>query len=181
MTPKTTDLCDACGEVQVCELAFTGFGRKHSFAGDIRTVRVAEGAGALRDLVNQPGEGQVLVIDGTGAGWRAVFGDVMAALAVSNRWAGVVVHGLIRDRQEIDAMDIGVKALGTVPRRATLGPGGTCDVPVSFGGVAFVRGARLVADADGVIVLPQGRTERDIAVADAIAATAAYATGSASS
>ena len=48
-------------------------------------------------------------------------------------------------------------------------------MPVEFGGVVFTPGRRLVADEDGVIVLPEGVTERDIATADALAATAAYA------
>jgi regulator of ribonuclease activity A len=51
------------------------------------------------------------------------------------------------------------------------------DVPVHFGGITFSPGARLVADEDGVIVLPPGLTESNIRVADAIAATAKYAAG----
>ena len=50
-------------------------------------------------------------------------------------------------------------------------------MPVSFGGITFTPGLRLVADEDGVIVLPQGVTEGDIRVDDALAATAAYACG----
>jgi regulator of ribonuclease activity A len=177
MPPKTTDLCDACAEAQACELAFESFGRRLAFAGDIRTVHIEHGASVLRDLINQPGDGQVLVIDAGNLAWRAVFGDIMGALAVRNRWAGIVVHGLVRDRIELDAMDIGVKALGTAPRRANLGTGGTLDEPLHFGGITFTPGARLVADADGVIVLPRGLTESDIAVDDAIAATSAYVAG----
>jgi regulator of ribonuclease activity A len=174
--PKTTDLCDACAEAQVCELPFLGLGRRRAFAGAIRTARYRDGLSAVRDLLHQPGQGQVLVIDGAGLAWRALFGDVLAALAVRNGWEGVVVHGAVRDRAEIDAMDIGVKALATVPRRADLGAGpGERDVAVTFGGMTFVPGARLVADEDGVIVLPAGMTEADVRVADAVAATAAYA------
>src|SRR6059058_5580223 len=123
--PKTSDLCDACAEAQACELPFLSLGRRRAFAGTIRTVRYRQGLGAMRELVNQPGQGQVLVIDGAGLAWRALFGDVMAALAVRNGWEGVVVHGAVRDRAEIDAMDLGVKALATVPRRADIsaGPG----------------------------------------------------------
>lgn len=174
MIPKTSDLCDACADAQVCELAFLGFGGRRSFAGSIRTARL-EGVGLLRELVNRPGDDQVLVIDATGLPWHAVFGDVMAGLAVRNRWAGVVVNGRIRDGAEIDAMDLGVKALGTVPRRASTGSAGELDVPVRFGGVTFTPGLRLVADADGVIVLPPGLTERDIEIAAVVAQTAAYA------
>jgi len=175
MTPKTSDLCDACADAQACALPLRGFGRRRAFAGAIRTVRCHEDIALMRDAVGRPGHGQVLVIDGGGSLARALFGDVMAEVAVRNGWAGVVVHGAIRDSVEIDAMDIGVKALGTVPRRGGRTGAGEVDVPVSFGGITFTPGHRLVADDDGVIVLPAGITEADIPVADALAATAAYA------
>jgi hypothetical protein len=95
----------------------------------------------------------------------------------SNGWAGVVVNGVIRDRAEIDLMDIGVKALGTIPRRADLGPGGELDVPFHFDGITFTPGVRLVADAGGLIVLPHCLTEANISVDAGLAATAAYAAG----
>lgn len=174
MSFKTTDLCDASAEVHVCELPFVGFGRRRAFAGSIRTARYRDGISVLRDMINQPGHGQVLVIDGAGLKWRALFGDVMARLAVRNGWAGVVVHGQIRDRAELDTMDIGVKALGTAPRRADIGGLGEADVMVAFGGVTFMPGQRLVADEDGVIVLPIGVIESDIDIANSLAATAAY-------
>ncbi len=172
---KTTDLCDACDAAQACALPLRSFGRRRAFAGTIRTIRCHEDFSKLRELAAQDGRGQVLVIDGGGSLARAIFGDVMAALAVRNGWAGFVIHGAIRDSAEIDAMDIGVKALGTVPKRGVRAGGGEVDVPVSFGGVQFEPGLRLVADDDGVIVLPPGLTEDDIDVADAVAATAAYA------
>lgn len=174
---KTTDLCDACDGAQVCELPFVGFGLRRAFAGDIRTARYTDGISALRVLINQAGDGQVLVIDAGGLEWRALFGDVMAGLVTRNGWAGVIVNGMIRDRAEIDEMDIGVKALGTIPRRADIGGRGEMDLPVHFGGITFIPGARLVADEDGVIVLPQGLTESNIIVADAVAATAEYVAG----
>lgn len=116
----------------------------------------------------------MLVIDGAGLKWRALFGDVMAGIVVRNGWAGVVVHGQIRDRAEIDMMDIGVKALGTAPRRADIGGLEEADVSVAFGGITFIPGQRLVADEDGVVVLPNGVIESDIDIATSLAATAAY-------
>ena len=118
----------------------------------------------MRNAVNQPGHDQVLVIDGGGSLARALFGDVMAEIASRNGWAGLVINGAIRDSVEIDAMDIGVKALGTVPRRGERTGAGEVDVPVSFGGIEFTPGNRLVADEDGVIVLPAGVRESDIDV-----------------
>ena len=175
MTPKTSDLCDACDGAQACALPFRGFGRRRAFAGAIRTIRCHEDIALMRDVVGQPGRDQVLVIDGGGSLARALFGDVMAGMAQRNGWAGLVINGAIRDAVEIDAMDIGVKALGTVPRRGERSGAGEVDVPVRFGGITFNPGQRLVADEDGVIVLPAGMVEGDIDVAGAVAATAAYA------
>ncbi len=175
MTLKTSDLCDACDGARASALAWRGYGRRRAFAGTIRTIRCHEDIGLMRAMVGQAGHGQVLVIDGGGSLARALFGDVMAEVAMRNGWAGLVIHGAIRDSVEIDAMDIGVKALGTVPRRGERTGAGEADVPVTFGGVTFTPGHRLVADDDGVIVLPAGLTEDDIYVAGAVAATAAYA------
>ena len=68
------------------------------------------------------------------------------------------MFGAARDVAEIDGMDIGVKALGTVSKRGERKGGGASDVPVTFGGVTFVPGRYVVADDDGVIVLPEGMT-----------------------
>lgn len=174
-TVKTSDICDACAEAQACELLFIGFGRRRAFAGAIRTVRYDHGVSAIRELLRQPGDGQVLVIDGNGLAWRAIFGDVMAGFAASNGWEGVIVNGAIRDRAEIDGMDLGVKALATAPRRGEIVGPGDVDLTVCFGGVNFVPGSRVIADEDGVVVLPPGVSEDDLPLADAVAATAAYA------
>ena len=175
MAIKTSDLCDACDQAVACALPFRSFGGRRAFAGAIRTVRCHEDIALMRDVVGQRGDGCVLVIDGGGSLARALFGDVMAAVAVRNGWAGLVINGAIRDCVEIDAMELGVKALGTVPRRGERSRAGEVDAPVTFGGVTFTPGHRLVADEDGVIVLPAGLTENDIRIEDAIAATAAYA------
>jgi len=175
--PKTTDLCDACDDAQACALLFQSYGLRRAFTGPIRTLRIHEDIALMRDTVSQAGQGQVLVIDGGGSVARALFGDVMAELASRNGWAGLVIHGVVRDANELDGIDIGVKALGTVPKRGSRTGAGERDVPVHFGGVTFTPGDHVVVDADGVIVLPTGLTAGDIAVQDVVAATAAYAAG----
>jgi regulator of ribonuclease activity A len=151
---KTADLCDAHPEAQVCGLRFSSWGRRRAFEGRIRTVACRGEIGLIRQVVAQPGKDCVLVIDNGGALDFAVFGDAMAGQVLRNRWSGVVIHGAIRDVAEIDAMQVGVKALGTYPRRARVTDGGEIDVPVIFGDVTFVPGAWLVADEDGVVVVP---------------------------
>ena len=175
--PKTTDLCDACDEAQACAVLFQSYGLRRAFTGPMRTLRIHEDIALMRDTVSQPGLGQVLVIDGDGSVARALFGDVMAELASRNGWAGLVIHGVVRDAVELNTIDIGVKALGTVPKRGSRTGAGERDVPVHFGGVTFTPGDHVVVDADGVIVLPSGLTAADIAVDGVVAATAAYAAG----
>ena len=92
------------------------------------------------------------MVDGGGSTRRSMLGDLLAAQAVANGWAGVIVHGVIRDSAAIAGMDLGVKALGTVPLKTDRRDQGLRDVPVAFGGVTFLPGEWIAADADGVIV-----------------------------
>ena len=50
-------------------------------------------------------------------------------------------------------MPIGIKALGSVPRRSAKEGVGEVDVPVEFGGITFTPGAILTSDDDGIVVL----------------------------
>ena len=162
---KTSDLCDALDAAQACTTQFRGLGLRRTFAGPIRTVQCCDDILEMRRIVNEPGDGCVLVVDGGGSLERAIFGDNMAALMIRNGWVGVIVNGAVRDVAEIDAMDFGVKALGTVAKRGERNGGGAVDVSVTFGGVTFVPDCWVIADDDGVIVLPQGMKPDDIDVA----------------
>ena len=78
--------------------------------------------------------------------------DRLAQLAVDNSWAGIVVHGCIRDSAAIGAMKLAVLALAALPRKSEKRGPGLHDTPVQFAGVTFTSGHDLYADADGVIV-----------------------------
>lgn len=45
-----------------------------------------------------------MVVDGGGSLRRALFGDNIAALAVQNGWAGVIIYGAIRDSEQVDGV-----------------------------------------------------------------------------
>ena len=154
MAVKTADLCDTREDALACRASFLSWGRLRTFEGRIRTITCRGEIALIRQVVAQPGEARVLVIDNGGALDCAVFGDAMAGQVLRNGWSGVVIYGVVRDVAEIDAMQIGVKALGTYPRRGALISGGQVDVPVTFGDVTFVPGAWVVADEDGVVVVP---------------------------
>ncbi|MEN5116719.1 ribonuclease E activity regulator RraA [Luteimonas sp. TWI662] len=153
---STCDLCDAHPDaVRVLDLPLRDFGGRRAFAGIVSTVRALEDNSRVKEAVAEPGEGRVLVIDGGGSTRRSMLGDLLAAQAVANGWTGVIVHGAIRDSAVIAGMDLGVKALSTVPLKTDRRDQGLRDVPVTFGGVTLVAGEWLAADADGVIVAAQ--------------------------
>ncbi len=156
---KTADLVDGHDAlVRFCHVQFQQFGRRRAFSGPISTVRTFEDNARLRAQLETPGQGRVLVVDGGGSTRCAVVGDVIAGLAMDNGWAGVVINGAIRDSAEIDAMDIGVFALGRSPKKSRKEGIGAVDETVSFGGVAFVPGQFVYCDADGVLVADEALT-----------------------
>ena len=74
-----------------------------------------------------------------------------AASAVDNGWAGVVIHGVVRDVVALRSLDLGAVALGSNPRKSAKDGVGERDAPVSFGGVEFVPGQQIWVDEDGVV------------------------------
>ncbi len=151
----TADLADAYGpELRVCDIQFRQFGGRRIFAGMVRTVCCHEDNGLLRDLLRTPGAGGVLVVDGGGSLRTALVGDLIAAAAKASGWAGLVLHGAVRDSAALSRLDLGIKALGTNPRKSAKTGAGAVDIAVTFGHVTFRPGDMLHADDDGIVVLP---------------------------
>ncbi len=155
MRKGTADLCDEYGDsVQVCEPVFRTFGGRQAFFGPVSTVRCFEDNSRVKEAVEGPGKGQVLVVDGGGSRRRALLGDRLGAAAAKNGWAGVIIHGCIRDSAELGRMDLGIRALGTMPLRSEKRGEGERDVPVRFAGVTFRPGDHVYVDEDGIVVAP---------------------------
>jgi regulator of ribonuclease activity A len=150
---STCDLLDAHPEAETCETQFRSFGGVRSFDGPIATVRCLEDNVLLRRRCEEPGEGRVLVVDAGGSFRCAVLGDRIGRLALASGWAGIVVHGCVRDTAALEELPLGILALGTSPRPSAKQGDGELDVAVTFGGATFAPGAHLYADDDGVIAL----------------------------
>lgn len=152
MTVKTADLFDERGdELQSVPIQFLSLGHR-AFDGPIRTIRCFQDNALVKRTLAEPGNGAVLVIDGGGSVETALMGDLIAASAVEHGWAGVVVYGAVRDRVAIDGLALGVKALGSNPRKSAKAGTGEVDEVVSFGGVHFRPGAHLWSDEDGILL-----------------------------
>jgi regulator of ribonuclease activity A len=152
MTTATADVYDEQGDqLDSLSLQLHDFGGRTAFNGQVRTVRCYRDNALVKSVLATPGAGSVLVVDGGGSLESALIGDLIAASAVVNGWAGVIVHGAIRDREVIATLDIGVKALGSNPRKSAKDGVGEVDVPVVIAGVRFLPGGHVWADADGIL------------------------------
>ena len=148
----TADLLDEHPDAAVCALAFRQFGGVASIDGEIATVRCFEDNVLVRQRVNEPGAGRVLVVDGGGSLRVALVGDNIASIARDSGWAGLIIHGCVRDSAELGELALGM-ALGTHPKPSNKAGDGELDVPVTFGSVTFQPGGRVASDDDGIVVL----------------------------
>jgi regulator of ribonuclease activity A len=152
---QTADLCDEHDELIVAEPLFTDFGGTRRFCGEVTTLACFEDNSLVREALGEPGRGRVLVVGGGGSRRCALLGDRLGALAVENGWSGLVIHGCVRDTEELARLDLGVRALAACPRKSVKRGEGRRDVTVRFAGVTLRPGTYLYADADGLVVAPR--------------------------
>lgn len=152
----TSDLVDKHGDhIRTCAVQFRQYGRVLRFYGPIRTIKTFRDNALIKATLSAPGGGSVLVIDGAASLESALVGDLIAGLALRNGWGGLVIWGAVRDSVALAQLDLGIKALGSNPRKSDKNSAGQIDVPVEFGGVIFRRGDWLYSDEDGIVVSDQ--------------------------
>ena len=153
MTRSTSDISDRLyPEVQYLDSMFKSYGSKISFSGRIVTIECFEDNSLVEEALKTSGNGSVLVIDAGGSMKCAILGDKRIADAIQNEWQGIIVNGAIRDSAIINKMSIGIRALGTFPRKSIKKGVGKNNVIVSFSNVKFIPNQYLYADEDGVII-----------------------------
>jgi regulator of ribonuclease activity A len=154
---NTADLYDERGEeLDSIALQFQSLGGLSHFSGPVRTIRCLEDNALVKSVLATAGNGSVLVVDGGGSLRTALMGDMIAASAVANGWAGVVINGAIRDREVLADLPLGVKALGSNPRKSAKTGAGETDVDVEIVGVTVRPGTMIWCDPDGILVERRG-------------------------
>lgn len=159
---STCDLCDlhkndGSGAFRVLPPVFRDFGARRRFAGAVSTVKCFEDNSFVKAALEEPGRQRVLVVDGGGSLRRALVGGNLATAAERNGWAGVVVHGCVRDSAELAQTEVGIRALALMPLPTEKKNAGERDVPVQIDGVWIRPGDWLYADEDGMIVTLEPR------------------------
>lgn len=113
----------------------------------------------------QPGD--VVVVDARGDLHSGVFGEMMLTYFMGRGGAGVVIDGVLRDRPNVQGLDLGLWIRGWSPNFHTqtdLMPFAV-NVPIACGGVTVMPGDIVVADDDGALVVPAGLAEGVLAKA----------------
>lgn len=150
--PGTPDLADAAPEARALLLPWQDFGGLREFAGRAVTIKCFEDNSLVKALVQTPGEGRVIVVDGGESRRRALLGDQLAAAAVENGWSGLVIAGVVRDVEILETLQLGIKALGACPQKTDKRGEGQQDIEVAIGGTTVRSGDYIYADRNGVLV-----------------------------
>ena len=128
------------------------------FAGQARTIgAVAGDNAAMHVIITMLRPGEVLVIDAENYDNRAVWGGILNSRAMLQKINGVIVDGAVRDIAELREMPLPVFASASCPAGPHKGWGGSIDNVISCGGVSVTPGDIVLADDDGVTVVPLAR------------------------
>ena len=159
MTEKviaTADLSDELGkDAQVLAPHWNNYGGNVAFSGPAATVRCHDDNSKVREMLETPGDGRVLFVNGGGSTQCALLGDMLGDLAVKNDWAGIIVHGCVRDSAALLKLPLGVKARGTHPQKSVKGGQGDTEVTIACCGAVVAPGDMIYADEDGILVVRQ--------------------------
>jgi RraA family protein len=125
-------------------------------AGPALTVKVpAGGSGLIVKAIDIARPGDVIVIDGGEVVNASLWGGKRSAFAVHKRVAGVVIDGAMRDIAETREVDLPVFARAVCPMAGGSSGGGEVNFPIACGGVVVEPGDIVVADEEGIVVVPQ--------------------------
>ena len=101
--------------------------------------------------------GDMVMVANEGFRAACVGGDLLMGIARNRGVAGFVTDGLVRDVAALEQVGLPVFAAGVTPNSCARNGPGTVGLPVSVGGHPVASGDVVVADRDGVVVVPAAR------------------------
>ncbi|WP_244670007.1 ribonuclease activity regulator RraA [Kaistia sp. 32K] len=113
----------------------------------------------------QPGD--VIVVDARGDLGSGIFGEMMLTFFAGRGGAGVIIDGAIRDSAQAAALDLGIWVKGVTPNyhaQTNIIPFAV-NVPIACANVLVIPGDIIVADDDGVVLVPAGLAEKLVEIA----------------
>jgi 4-hydroxy-4-methyl-2-oxoglutarate aldolase len=172
----TATVAEALATARVLDPAPRPLAPGMRLAGPARTVRCRPGDNlALHRAIAAAQPGDVIVVDYGGSLGSGPFGEIMALACQMRGIAGLVTDGAVRDSEQIAALGFPVFARGLNIRGTVKSDPGEIDVPVTLCGATVDPGDMIVADADGVIVVPMAEVAAALSAAEARASREAQA------
>src|SRR4051794_22163873 len=112
---------------------------------------------AIHRALDDARPGDILVINGQGDLSRALIGDLIGEIMVNKGVLGAIIDGATRDAETLAAQGLVIFARAATPAGPFKNGPGVIGAPVAVGGVVVSAGDIIVADTDGVAVVPQQR------------------------
>jgi len=168
----TTTLADLLGRAQVMDIGVRPlWSPPPRVAGPAFTVRCAPGDNLmLHAAIYRAAPGSVLVVETGGDVDYALAGGNVCAIAQRRGIVALVADGVIRDLAEVRELGFPVFARGIIPVPGVKKSVEPLNTPVRCGGVSVHPGDIVVADEEGVAVVPGARREEVLGAArDALA------------
>lgn len=160
-----TVLADSLGRQQVMDIGIRPLWPSPQVTGPAFTVRCPAGDNLmLHAAIYRADPGSILVVEAGDVDY-AVAGGNMCAVAQRHGIAGLVVDGVIRDLAEVRELGLPVFARGVIPVPGAKNAIAPLNEPVRCGGITVGPGDIVVADEEGVAVVPAAR--RDEVLTDA--------------
>jgi RraA family protein len=129
-------------------------------AGPALTVRTAPGDNLMVHMaLNLAQKGDVIVVDAGGELTNAIIGERMLAYCQAKGFAGIVIHGAVRDSGYIKSHDFPVYAAGVTHRGPYKNGPGEINVTVALDGMPIAPGDLVVGDDDGLLCVPYDEVE----------------------
>jgi len=158
---------DVVNRMQTMRGGFRAFGGRLAVAGPAFTVRARSGDNLmLHRAIDMAQAGDVIVVDAGGDLAIAITGELMMGWAARRGIAAVIVDGAVRDAAQLGELPIGIWARGITPSGPYKDGPGEIGYPVACGGQVVMPGDLIMADEDGVVVLPAGDAAEAVAAAE---------------
>ena len=149
---STPDLSDLNPDVPFVGLQFNSYGARDFLYGPIKTVHAPNDNSFVKKILATEGQGGVLFVDGNKSFEVALLGDMIAENAYKNNWNGIIILGCVRDVDVLKTIDLGIFALGSVPKKSEPKDRGSIDAPIEIDGLIINSNDWVYGDSTGVLV-----------------------------